>query len=74
MKKAVKFGDWCYKTLPEEEVKMLFTVIDTICENHENEPWSKVYLAIMKTVNLKLIRMHADEALAELEKQEENKE
>ena len=67
MKKAVKFGDWCYKTLSEEEVKMLFTVIDTICENHENEPWSKVYLAIMKTVNLKLIRMHADEMLDEQE-------
>lgn len=67
MKKAKKFSDWCYKTLSEEEVKMLFTVIDTICENHENEPWSKVYLAIMKTVNLKLIRMHADEMLDEQE-------
>ena len=37
MKKAMKFSDRCYKTLSEEEVKMLFTVIDTICENHENE-------------------------------------
>ena len=46
MKKAKKFSDWCYKTLSEEEVKMLFTAIDTICSNHENEPWSKVYLAI----------------------------
>ena len=56
MKKAKKFSDWCYKTLLHEEVKMLFTVIDTICENHENEPWSKIYLAITKTVNLKLVR------------------
>lgn len=70
MKKAKKFSDWCYKTLPHEEVNMLFTAIDTICGNHESEPWSKVYLAIMKTVNLKLIRMHADETLAELNKQE----
>ena len=31
MKKAMKFSDWCYKTLSEEEVKMFFTVIDTIC-------------------------------------------
>lgn len=23
MKKAMKFSDWCYKTLPHEEVKML---------------------------------------------------
>ena len=23
MKKAMKFSDWCYKTLSEEEVKML---------------------------------------------------
>lgn len=71
MKKAKKFSDWCYKTLSEEEVKTLNDVIDTICGNHENEPWSKVYLAIMKTVNLKLIRMCADEMLDE---QEENKE
>lgn len=70
MKKAKKFSDWCYKTLSDEEVKMLFTAIDTICGNHESEPWSKVYLAIMKTVNLKLVRMHADEALAELDEQE----
>lgn len=67
MKKAVKFGDWCYKTLSNEETKTLNNAIDTICENHENEPWSKVYLAIMKTVNLKLIRMHADEMLDEQE-------
>lgn len=67
MKKAMKFSDWCYKTLSEEEVKMLFTVIDTICENHENEPWSKVYLAVMKTVNLKLVRIAADEMLDEQE-------
>ena len=70
MKKAVKFGDWCYKTLSDEETKMLNNAIDTICENHENEPWSKVYLAITKAVNLKLVRMHADETLVELDKQE----
>lgn len=23
MKKAIKFSDWCYKTLSDEEVKML---------------------------------------------------
>ena len=28
MKKAMKFSDWCYKTLSEEEVKMLNDVID----------------------------------------------
>jgi predicted alpha-1,6-mannanase (GH76 family) len=67
MKKAMKFSDWCYKTLSEEEVKMLNDAIDTICENHENEPWSKVYLAITKTVNLKLVRMAADEMLDEQE-------
>lgn len=37
MKKAVKFDDWCYKTLSDGEVKMLNNAIDTICENHENE-------------------------------------
>lgn len=67
MKKAMKFSDWCYKTLSEEETKTLNDVIDTICENHENEPWSKIYLAIMKTVNLRLSRMHADEMLDEQE-------
>ena len=67
MKKAKKFSDWCYKTLSDEETKPLNNAIDTICENHENEPWSKVYLAIMKTVNLKLSRTHADEMLEELE-------
>lgn len=67
MKKAKKFSDWCYKTLSHEEVNMLFDAIDTICENHENEPWSKVYLAITKTVNLRLSRKHADEMLAEQE-------
>ena len=70
MKKAKKFSDWCYKTLSEEEVKMLNDAIDTICGNHENEPWSKVYLAIMKMVNLKLSRMQADETFAEVNKQE----
>ena len=70
MKKAMKFSDWCYKTLSEEEVKMLNDAIDTICENHENEPWSKVYLAIMKMVNLELSRMQADEIFAEVNKQE----
>ena len=70
MKKAVKFDDWCYKTLSDGEVKMLNNAIDTICENHENEPWSKVYLAIMKMVNLKLSRMQADETFAEVNKQE----
>ena len=70
MKKAIKFGDWCYKTLSDEEVKMLNDTIDTICENHENEPWSKVYLAIMKMVNLELSRMQADEIFAEVNKQE----
>ena len=70
MKKAKKFSDWCYKTLSEEEVKMLNDSIDTICGNHENEPWSKVYLAIMKMVNLKLSRMQADEIFAEVNKQE----
>ena len=70
MKKAMKFSEWCYKTLSEEEVKMLNDAIDTICENHENEPWSKIYLAIMKTVNLKLSRMQADETFAEVNKQE----
>lgn len=70
MKKAKKFSDWCYKTLSEEEVKMLNDAIDTICENHENEPWSKVYLAIMKMVNLELSRMQADETFAEVNKQE----
>lgn len=67
MKKAKKFSDWCYKTLSDEETKMLNDVIDTICENHENESWSKVYLAIMKTVNLKLVRMAVDEMLDEQE-------
>lgn len=67
MKKAKKFSDWCYKTLSDEETKMLNDVIDAICGNHENEPWSKVYLAIMKTVNLKLVRMAADEMLDEQE-------
>lgn len=67
MKKAKKFSDWCYKTLSDEETKTLNNVIDTICENHENEPWSKVYLAITKTVNLKLVRMAADEMLDEQE-------
>lgn len=67
MKKAKKFSDWCYKTLSNEETKTLNNAIDTICDNHEDEPWSKVYLAIVKTVNLKLSRMHADEMLAELE-------
>ena len=67
MKKAMKFSDWCYKTLSEEEVKMLNDAIDTICGNHENEPWSKIYLAIMKTVNLRLSKMHADEMLDEQE-------
>ena len=70
MKKAMKFSDWCYKTLSEEEVKMLNDAIDTICENHENKPWSKVYLAIMKMVNLELSRMQADEIFAEVNKQE----
>ena len=70
MKKAKIFSDWCYKTLSEEEVKMLNDAIDTICGNHENEPWSKVYLAIMKMVNLKLSRMQADETFAEVNKQE----
>ena len=46
---------------------MLNNAIDTICGNHENEPWSKVYLAITKTVNLKLVRMAADEMLDEQE-------
>ena len=36
MKKAVKFKDWCYNTLSEEEVKMLNDATDTICGNHEN--------------------------------------
>ena len=67
MKKAVKFSNWCYKTLSEEETKTLNDMIDTICENHESESWNKVYLAIMKTVNLKLVRMHADEMLDEQE-------
>lgn len=67
MKKAKKFSDWCYKTLSKEETKTLNNAIDTICENHEDEPWSKVYLAIMKTINLKLSRTHADEMLEELE-------
>ena len=67
MKKAVKFSDWCYKTLSDEETKTLNNAIDTICGNHENEPWSKVYLAITKTVNLKLVRMAADEMLDEQE-------
>lgn len=73
MKKAKKFSDWCYKTLTEEETKTLNNAIDTICDNHEDEPWSKVYLAIVKTVNLKLSRTHADEILAELDKQEVEK-
>lgn len=73
MKKAKKFSDWCYKTLSDEETKPLNNAIDTICENHESEPWSKVYLAVMKTVNLKLSRAHADEILAELDKQEVEK-
>ena len=70
MKKAKKFSDWCYKTLSDEETKTLNNAIDTICGNHENEPWSKVYLAIMKMVNLKLSRMQADETFAEVNKQE----
>ena len=49
---------------------MLNNAIDTICESHENEPWSKVYLAIMKMVNLELSRMQADEIFAEVNKQE----
>lgn len=67
MKKAMKFSDWCYNTLSDEETKTLNNAIDTICGNHENEPWSKIYLAIMKMVNLKLVRMHADEMLDEQE-------
>ena len=37
MKKAVKFSDWCYKTLSDEETKTLNNAIDTICENHESD-------------------------------------
>jgi hypothetical protein len=52
MKGAIKFSNWCYNTLSWEETKMLDNAIDTICKNHENESWSKMYLAVMKTINL----------------------
>ena len=41
MKKAKKFSDWCYKTLSDEETKMLNNAIDTICGNHEKNRGAK---------------------------------
>ena len=35
MKKAMKFSDWCYKTLSDEETKTLNDVIDKTLETLE---------------------------------------
>lgn len=35
MKKAIKMSEWAFKTLTEEEKKMIADAIDAICKNHE---------------------------------------
>lgn len=68
MKNAIKMSEWAFKTLTEEEKKMLTDTIDTICKNHEEESWARMYYAITTTITHMLVQMHADEMLEELDK------
>lgn len=68
IKNAIKMSEWVFKTLTEEEKKMLTDTIDTICKNHEEESWARMYYAITTTITHMLVQMHADEMLDELDK------
>lgn len=68
MKNAIKMSEWAFKTLTEEEKKMITDAIDTICKNHEEESWARIYYAITTIVTHILSQKHADEMLEELDK------
>lgn len=70
MKKAIKFGKLISETLTKEENKIIANAINTICDNHKNESWAKMYCVITTTVTRTLSQIHADEMLAELNEQE----
>lgn len=73
MKNAIKMSEWSFRTLTEEENKMLINTIDTICKNHEEESWARMYYAITTTITQMLVQMHADEMLEELDKKKVDK-
>lgn len=71
MKNAIKMSEWAFRTLTEEENKMLTDTIDTICKNHEEGSWARIYYAITTTVIHILSQKHADEMLEKLDKKED---
>lgn len=73
VKKAIKMSEWAFKTLTEEEKKMIADAIDAIYKNHEEESWARIYYAITTTVTHILSQKHADEILEELDEKEMDK-
>ena len=71
MKNAIKMSEWAFRTLTEEENKMLTDTIDTICKNHEEGSWARKYYASATTVIHILSQKHADDMFEKLDKKED---